>query len=295
MKPAAFEYLRPDTLKEALTLLDEYGFDAKVLAGGQSLIPMMNMRLARPPYLIDINKLKELDYIRLEQDQLVIGGLTRHFTVELSPVVKEHAPMLAEGMKLIGHAQIRSRGTIGGSIVHADPTAELPVMLTALEGRLTVESNEGERVLEPDEFFLTYLTTTIEPNEILTKISIPIIQPRSGQAIEEFTLRKGDFAIVLAAASVTLDEAGAIEKAILCVGGVDGIPIRLDEITDRLMGQVPDDQMIEEACAEIADWIEPEPDIHASAEYRKDLSVILSARAIKKAVKQATISASKGE
>ncbi|MEH7253601.1 xanthine dehydrogenase family protein subunit M [Neobacillus niacini] len=295
MKPAVFDYLRPSTLNEALTFLDEYGYDAKLLAGGQSLIPMMNMRLARPRFLIDMNRIDELNYIRIENERINIGGLTRHFSVEMSPIIEQFSPMLSEGMKLIGHSQIRSRGTIGGSIVHADPTAELPVMLTALEGTVTVVSSEGEREIEPDDLFLTYLTTTIEPNEILTKVSIPIIQARTGHSIEEFTLRKGDFAIVLAAASVTLDEEGAIEKVILCIGGVDGIPVRLDDVTDLMVGLVPNEEMIDEVCSGIADLLEPEPDIHASADYRKELSVVMSARVLKKAIVRAKISARIGE
>ncbi|MBM4764875.1 xanthine dehydrogenase family protein subunit M [Bacillus sp. B15-48] len=295
MKPAVFDYLKPKTLQEALALLDENSFDSKLLAGGQSLIPMMNMRLARPKILIDLNKIDELNYIRLENENIIIGGLTRHFSVEMSPVIQDACPMLAEGMKLIGHSQIRSRGTIGGSLVHADPTAELPVMLTTLEGMVTVVSSEGERYLASDELFITYMTTSMEENEILTKVSIPIIKPRTGHAIEEFTLRKGDFAIVLAAASVTLDEDGAVEKAILCIGGVDGVPVRLDEITDLIVGHIPNEGTIEEACSGIADLLEPEPDIHASAEYRKDLSVVLSSRVLKKAIERAKISASKEE
>lgn len=287
MKPAAFDYLKPRTLDEALSLLDEYGYDAKVLSGGQSLIPMMNMRLARPPYLIDISGLQEMSYIEIDEEEVRIGGITRHYMVEESEAIQKACPMLAEGIKLIGHSQIRSRGTIGGSIVHADPTAELPVMLTALDGKVTVVSSEGEREMTPEELFLTYMTTTMEPNEILTTVHFPVIAERTGHAIEEFTLRSGDFALILAAASVTLDEEGKIEQATLCVGGVDGVPVKLEDVTDELIGQYPTEDLIAESCAQIVDLVDPEKDIHASAEYRKDLCVALSRRVLKKAADRA--------
>ncbi|MFC7392842.1 FAD binding domain-containing protein [Scopulibacillus cellulosilyticus] len=288
MKPAVFDYYNPESLKESLVLLDKYGFDAKILSGGQSLVPMMNMRLARPEILIDINNIEELNYIRLKEDEMIIGGLTRHCQIENSEEVKNACPLLTEGIKLIGHSQIRSRGTIGGSIVHADPTAELPVILTTLNGTVTLASNEGERTLSTDEFFLTYLTTTIEPNEILVSVQIPLPKPRSGQAIEEFTLRSGDFAIVLASAAVTLDASGQVEEARLVLGGVDGIPVVLDEVTDQLIGKTADDDLIKDAANIIEDLIDPEPDIHATAEYRKDLSKTLSRRVLERAIRRAS-------
>ncbi|NGM82473.1 xanthine dehydrogenase family protein subunit M [Paenibacillus sp. 7124] len=287
MKPAAFDYYKPETLDEALSLLDEFGYDAKILAGGQSLIPMMNMRLARPPVLIDINGVPGMTGIEIGDSEIVIGGLTRHYMVEHSPEIQNSCPMLAEGIKLIGHSQIRSRGTIGGSIVHADPTAELPVMLTALGGKVTVVSSEDERELTPEELFLTYMTTTIEPNEIVKSVHFPVIAERTGHAIEEFTLRSGDFAIIIAAASVTLDEEGLIESAALCIGGVDGIPVKLEDVTDELIGEAPSEEIFAEKCAQIVDLVDPEKDIHASAEYRKDLCVALSRRVLKKAADRA--------
>ncbi|MDT3428410.1 carbon-monoxide dehydrogenase medium subunit/2-furoyl-CoA dehydrogenase FAD binding subunit [Paenibacillus forsythiae] len=289
MKPAAFDYYKPETLAEALSLLDEFGYDAKILAGGQSLIPMMNMRLARPPVLIDINGVPGMTGIEVGDSEIVIGGLTRHYMVEHSAEIERSCPMLAEGIKLIGHSQIRSRGTIGGSIVHADPTAELPVMLTALGGKVTVVSSGEERELTPEELFLTYMTTTIEPNEIVKSVHFPVIAERTGHAIEEFTLRSGDFAIIIAAASVTLDEEGLIESAALCIGGVDGVPVKLDEVTDELIGQAPSEELFAESCEPIVDMVEPEKDIHASVEYRKDLCVALSRRVLKKAADEAKL------
>src|SRR5699024_120397 len=178
MKPAIFDYYAPETLNESLNLLEEHGFDSKILSGGQSLIPMMNMRLARPGVIIDINQLHELDYIDITDDYIEVGGLTRQHSVENHEKINEICPFLIEGMKYVGHSQIRSRGTVGGSIVHADPTAEIPVMLTALGGTVMVQSNEGKREVEPDELFLTYMTTTIEPEEILVSAKFPIPKGR---------------------------------------------------------------------------------------------------------------------
>lgn len=288
MKPAVFDYYSPSTLEEALKLLDEYGFDAKITSGGQSLIPMMNMRLARPKILIDISRIAELNYIRFTDTEIQLGGLTRHYQVEQSKELEEICPLITEGMKLIGHAQIRSRGTIGGSVVHADPTAELPVMLSILGATITLASSEEYRTIPIDEFFLTYLTTTIEMNEILVSIQIPRTLANTGYAIDEFTLRKGDFAIVLAAASVTLDELGRVKSATLGLGGVDGVPVLLDEVTEGLVGNIPNSDLIQECCKKIGELVDPEPDIHASAEYRRDLCITYSRRVLELAASRAT-------
>lgn len=287
MKPAVFNYHAPAELEEALGLLDEFGYDAKILSGGQSLIPMMNMRLARPKVLIDINNITELNYIQVTDSVIQIGGMTRHYQVEESQEIEQVCPLLTEGMKLIGHSQIRSRGTIGGSVVHADPTAELPVMLATLGATVTLASSDGYRTVPTDEFFLTYLTTTIEMNEILVSVEIPVPLKSTGYAIDEFTLRKGDFAIVLAAASVTLDEQGKVEAASLCLGGVDGVPVLLEEVTNSLIGKFPNSDLIAECCDRIGDLVDPEPDIHASAEYRKDLCVTYAKRVLARAAKRA--------
>ncbi|WP_066383181.1 FAD binding domain-containing protein [Neobacillus mesonae] len=288
MKPAVFDYHAPTDLNEALDLLEDFGFDAKIMSGGQSLIPMMNMRLARPKVIIDISNISELNYIRVTDSSIQIGGMTRHYQVEESEEMKQICPLLPEGMKLIGHSQIRSRGTIGGSVAHADPTAELPVMLAALGATITLASPDGLRTVTTDEFFMTYLTTTIEMNEILVSVEIPLPSKRTGFAIDEFTLRKGDFGIVLAAASATLDDEGKIRAATLCLGGVDGVPVVLEEVTDGLIGKLPDDELIAECCHSIGELIDPEPDIHASAEYRKDLSITYAKRVLKLACKRAS-------
>lgn len=288
MKPAVFDYHAPTGLNEALDLLDEFGFDAKIMSGGQSLIPMMNMRLARPKVIIDISNITELNYIRVTDSVVQIGGMTRHYQVEESEEIKLVCPLLSEGMKLIGHSQIRSRGTIGGSVAHADPTAELPVMLATLGATITLASSDEGRTVTTDEFFITYMTTAMEMNEILVSVEIPLPPKRTGFAIDEFTLRKGDFGIILAAAMVTLDEEGRVEAATLCLGGVDGVPVILEEVTDGLISKIPDNELITECCNLIGDLIDPEPDVHASAEYRKDLCVTYAKRVLELACKRAS-------
>jgi CO/xanthine dehydrogenase FAD-binding subunit len=288
VKPAVFEYHTPTELDDALDLLEEFGFDAKIMSGGQSLIPMMNMRLARPKVIIDINEISELNYIRVTDSVVQIGGMTRHYQVEESEEIKQVCPLLTEGMKLIGHSQIRSRGTIGGSVAHADPTAELPVMLATLGATITLASTDGLRTVTTDEFFITYMTTTMEMNEILVSVEIPLPPKRTGFAIDEFTLRKGDFGIVLAAAMVTLDDQGKISAATLCLGGVDGVPLVLEEVTAGLIGKFPNDELFTECCNSIDELIDPEPDVHASAEYRKDLSITYAKRVLKLASRRAS-------
>src|SRR5699024_1986811 len=226
-------------------------------------------------------------YIDITDDYIEVGGLTRQHSVENHEKINEICPFLIEGMKYVGHSQIRSRGTVGGSIVHADPTAEIPVMLTALGGTVMVQSNEGKREVEPDELFLTYMTTTIEPEEILVSAKFPIPKGRSGQAIEEFTMRSGDFAIVLAACNVKLNDQNEISEATLVLGGVDGAPIVLDEVTDELMGLTPDMETIQKSTEQITELIDPEEDVHASDDYRKDLAVTLSNRVLMKAIERA--------
>ena len=177
MKPCAFEYFNPQSVEEAIELLDRHGDDAKIIAGGQSLVPMMNFRLARPEILIDINGIKELDYIKTDGDELVIGALTRERDIEQSPLVNQKWPLLSKAISFIGHSAIRNRGTIGGSLVHADPSAEIPTSLCALNGKVKVIGPSGEKSLAPEEFFLTYLTTSLEPSDLLVEVRIPTLPP----------------------------------------------------------------------------------------------------------------------
>src|SRR5204863_6480341 len=196
MKPAKFEYHAPSTLDEAIALLVRYGGDAKLLAGGQSLVPLLNFRLARPAALVDLNRIASLAYIREQDGQVRFGAMTRQRTIEFSPVVAQRLPLLKEATRWVGHLPIRTRGTIGGSIAHADPSAEYPAVLAALDGEVVARGAKGERVLKPRDFFQTYLTTNLAADEILTEVRLPATPAGAGYAFEVFARRHGDFAII---------------------------------------------------------------------------------------------------
>jgi CO/xanthine dehydrogenase FAD-binding subunit len=287
MKPPKFSYLRPNNLPEALDMLAEYGDDAKIMSGGQSLIPLLNMRLSTPGYIIDIGRVEELKGIREEEDVLVIGGMTRHVDVEKSALVQEKCPLLSEGIRWVGHNQIRSRGTIGGSIAHADPSAELPCMLTALRGEIVIVSSEEEMTISPEEFFLSYLLTTLEPNQLVKEIRFPKIKKGSGYAFEEVARRHGDFALVEVAAVIELDHNGTIVNAKIALGGANSVPFVPEATEEFLIGKLPDDSIIKEAATLQLDELDPEGDIHGSKEYRRYLSGVLLERALYKAIERA--------
>jgi CO/xanthine dehydrogenase FAD-binding subunit len=292
MKPAPFDYFSPGTLDEALTLLAEHGGDAKPLAGGQSLIPAMNFRLARPAALVDLNRIPELSYIRSERDGerggTVIGAMTRQRAVERSEVVARAAPLLAEAMPSIAHPQIRNRGTVGGSIAHADPSAELPAVMLALDARLRAKSLTGERSIPTGEFFKGMLETALEPGELLVEIALPPLPARSGTAFLEMARRHGDYALVGVAALVTLDERGRCRAArIACLSVGDG-PVLLVEAGKVLAGQSPSEELLRAAADAAASRdVDPPSDIHASAAYRRQLVAVLTRRALARAFERA--------
>jgi len=283
MKPSAFEYFTPSTVREAVELLRSHGDEAKILAGGQSLIPMMNFRVARPKVLIDINKIKELDYIREEKGELVIGGLTRERTLEVSPMVKKKCPILAEAISYIGHLPIRTRGTIGGSLVHADPSAEIPIIICGLGGKMKVVGPSGERTLAADEFFMTYLTSALEAAEILVEVRIPTLPVNAGWSFMEFSRRHGDFGIVAVASILYLENKGLCRQASIALGGVAPTPLRAGEAESLLAGRVITEELIKEAGVKAAQATDPESDYHASAEYRKDMARVFTQRSLKEA------------
>ncbi|MEH7013136.1 xanthine dehydrogenase family protein subunit M [Neobacillus niacini] len=287
MKPPKFSYLRPKNLSEALDMLAEYGDDAKIMSGGQSLIPLLNMRLSTPGYIIDIGRVEELKGIREEEDAIVIGGMTRHVDVEMSALVQEKCPLLTEGIRWVGHSQIRSRGTIGGSIAHADPSAELPCMLTALRGEIVIVSSEEEMTLSPEEFFLSYLLTSLEPNQLVKEIRFPKIKKGSGYAFEEVARRHGDFALVEVAAVIELDHNGTIADAKIALGGANSVPFIPEAAEEFLIGKLPDKSTVKEAATLQLDELDPEGDIHGSKEYRRYLSGVLLERALFKAIERA--------
>jgi carbon-monoxide dehydrogenase medium subunit/2-furoyl-CoA dehydrogenase FAD binding subunit len=283
MKPSSFEYLTPKTVKEAIGLLEQYGDEAKILAGGQSLVPMLNFRVARPKYLVDINGIRDLDYIRAEKEELAIGALTREWTVERSPLVREKCPILPQAISFIGHLPIRTRGTVGGSLVHADPSAELPIAACLLEAKMKVAGPGGERVLRAEDFFVTYLTSALEAAEILVEVRIPFFPAQTGWSFRELSRRHGDFAIVAAAALLTVGEKGVCEKAKITLGGVGPTPIRAKAAEDLLAGKAITEALMAEAGVKAAEAAEPEADYHASAEYRKDMARVYTVRSLKEA------------
>ena len=293
MKPPAFTYYAPTDLNETLHLLHELVHerqsDVKLLAGGQSLMPLLNMRLAHPDALIDLNPLEaELSYVCREGEALHIGALTRHYVLQNHPEIMLHCPVVAEAVKLIGHAAILTRGTIGGSLVHADPSAELPLVCTLLGGSFTLQNAERSRVVDVQAFFVSYLTTCVEPDEILTEVTLPIAPPRTGQAIEEFALRHGDFALAAATAQVTLNPTGTLAGLRLCIGGAGPTPVDCSHIFNSLTDHIPSLENIRDELRRIDDELDPFEDIHADAAYRKELAGTLAFRAIERALHRAT-------
>jgi carbon-monoxide dehydrogenase medium subunit len=286
MKPPRFEYLAPTSLDEALALLAEHGDEAKVLAGGQSLVPLLNFRLVRPAYLVDLNEIPGLAYIRQENGHVAIGALTRQRAVETSELVRERVPLLADAMPQIGHAQIRNRGTIGGSLAHADPAAELPAVVAALEGELVVKSARGERTMRPEEFFVSYLTSAVEPTELLVEVRLPVAPPRTGTAFLEVSRRHGDFALVGVAASVTMDERGVCTRCAIALTGVGPTPVVAREAARQLVGAEPTPEALEDIGRRASAGLHPDGDLHASSQYRQHVAGVLTRRALAQAIER---------
>jgi CO/xanthine dehydrogenase FAD-binding subunit len=285
VKPARFEYHAPPSLDEAIALLARYDGDAKLLAGGQSLVPLLNFRLARPAALVDLNRIPSLAYIREEDGLVRFGAMTRQRTIEFSPVVAQRVPLLHAATRWVGHLPIRSRGTIGGSIAHADPSAEYPAVLTALEGEVVVRGPKGERRLAPADLFETYLTTTLAADEVLTEVRLPVAPAGAGWAFEEFARRHGDFAIVGVAAMVVRD-GERCRTARLATAGAGPVPRRLRAAEEILERDGLGDAAIEAAARRASELVEPDGDIHASADYRRHLTGVFTARALKRAVER---------
>ena len=283
MKPARFTYHAPATLDETFRLLAEYGEEAKIIAGGQSLIPLMNLRLAQPEFLIDINGIPELTGIREQEGRLVLGALTTHSEVLESPDVSRCCPVLRRAASFIGHLAIRNRGTLGGSLCHADPAAEWSLMAFLLDAELTVRSVDGERTVHAADFIQSVYTTDLEFNEILTAVSFPCLGTKEGWSLHQISRRAGDFAIVAVAATVRLDSRGSIDRLRLAVGGMDSTPVRLSEIEQAAVGQPPDEDWIAAVSAAAAESGTPESDLHASAAYRRDVCSVLTRRALNQA------------
>jgi len=287
MKPAPFIYMAPATLEEAITLLVAHGETAKLLAGGQSLVPMMNFRLARPEQVIDLNRVQGLDYITERDGMLVVGAMTRQRSLERSELIRQHYPLLLEATELIGHAAIRNRGTVGGSLAHADPAAELPAVLLAYGGSVIVQGPQDTRQVAAEELFLTYFTTALAPDEILTEVRFPRWPQGTGWCFMEESRRHGDFAMVGVAALLTLDAERRCTRVAVALTGVGGVPYNIVEAPAILIGQVPDETRIAEVAQAAAAGVEPDGDLHASAEFRRHLSGVLTRRALHQAIARA--------
>jgi carbon-monoxide dehydrogenase medium subunit len=278
MKPAKFEYVSPATVGAAVAALVASNGEGKVLAGGQSLLPLLNFRMARPAVLVDLNAIKGLSYIEERGDCIAIGALTRHRELEQSPLIASRLPVMAAAMRHVAHLAIRNRGTIGGSLSHADPAAELPMLSTFYDARISVQGPAGRRTIAAEEFFVDALTNCLEPEEIVVEIEFPVL-PHDGWAFEEVARRFGDFALASIAVSVRRGRAG-LKDARIAVMGVADTPLRLREAEQELIAMELDDRTPDRFSDIVVSKVSPNNDLHASAEYRRHLLAQLSKRAL---------------
>jgi aerobic carbon-monoxide dehydrogenase medium subunit len=285
MYPAQFEYVAPSSLEEALSVLSESGGEAKILAGGHSLLPMMKLRLAQPAKLVDLSRIQGLNEIRLDASGISIGAMVTHAEVAESPEVARAFPVLAEAEHVVGDLQVRNRGTVGGSLAHADPAGDLPAAFLALEGEVTARGPGGERVIRSTEFFVDILTTALEENEILTQIRFLSLPPSTGSSYQKFDHPASHYALTGVAAVVTLGGGGIIERARIGVTGVGPTPYRAEGVEQALVGKGADG--VRQAAETAADGIDCNDDIHASAEYRAHLARVFTRRAVEAAMQRA--------
>jgi len=284
LKAAPFEYARAASLAEACALLATHGDSAKLLAGGQSLVPMMAMRLVRPAWLVDINEIAALKFVKLEKDAARIGACTRQCVVDRDDALYSRVPLLRRALAWVGHIQTRNRGTVGGSLAHADPSAELPLAAQVLGAKLVLRSSKGARTLEAEKFFAGPMATAARPDECLEEIHWPAWgEKRTGSAFTEIAIRHGDFAMVAAAAQLALDADGRCTRAAFGLGGVGAVPLAFPKIAARLAGTKLDDEAIGDAASEAAKATEPGSDLHATKEYRRHLARVLAGRALREA------------
>jgi aerobic carbon-monoxide dehydrogenase medium subunit len=286
MKLPPVEYEAPTTVAEAIDLLAEHLDEASVLAGGQSLIPLLALRLARPAVLIDINGIAELSGMSATDGQVAIGAMTRDYVAEKSKELADTVPLLAAALPLIGHEAIRSRGTIGGSLAHADPAAELPAVARALDAEFVVRGPSGERVIPAARWFEGYLTTSRRPDELLLEVRFPAAGPGTGVSFREVARRHGDFAMVGLAVSLVLS-GGVITDARLALAGVSYVPVRAAAAEDLLTGQRPSTELFDEAARRATDDIDPPGDLHGSSDYRKTVAAAVVRRGLRAAADNA--------
>lgn len=286
MKLPPVEYEAPTTVAEAIDLLAEYLDEASVLAGGQSLIPLLALRLARPAVLVDINGIDELSGVSATDGWVAIGAMTREYVAEKSEEVADTVPLLAAALPLIGHDAIRSRGTIGGSLAHADPAAELPAVARALDAEFVVRGQSGERVVPAAQWFEGFLTTSRRPDELLVEVRFPTAGRGTGISFQEVARRHGDFAIVGLAASLTLSD-GAISDARLALAGMSDVPVRAAAAEDLLVGERPSTELFDEAARRATDDVDPPADLHGSSDYRKTVAAAIVRRGLRAAADNA--------
>jgi aerobic carbon-monoxide dehydrogenase medium subunit len=288
MKPPKFRYFAPQSVGEALALLAEHADEARVLAGGQSLVPLMNMRLVHPGVLVDINGIGELAYINAWDSGVAIGALTRDATLTSDSMVAKRLPVLRDAAHHVGHPAIRNRSTVGGSIAHADPAAELPAVMVALNAEFVARSRSGSRTISAQDFFKGYLTTDLKEEEMLTELRIPGLPSRSGSAFVEFARREGDYALAGVAAVITLDSNGTIADARLGLCSVGPSPVRPQAAETLLRGQHPGNEAWAAAAAAVVSVLDnPLSDIHGSADYRRHLAGVLTKQALAIAAERA--------
>lgn len=279
MKPPAFEYVAAGSIEEAVSLLSQHEGDAKVIAGGQSLVPMLNFRLLAPAVLVDVNRIPGLEGVEDHEGGLRIGALTRHHTLETSELVKARFPVLHDAMQFVAHLAIRNRGTIGGSLSHADPAAELPTMAVLLDAEIEAQGPGGPRTIAARDFFESALATTLEEDEIVTEIRLPALPAQTGWAFEEFARRSGDFGIAGVGVTLSLAE-GTVADARIALLGVAQTPMRASAAEALLKDKGRDDELIAAAADAARDAAEPEDDLHGSADYRRHLVGVLTRRAL---------------
>jgi aerobic carbon-monoxide dehydrogenase medium subunit len=287
MIPPVFEYLRPSTIPEAIAFLQQYGDDAKILSGGQSLIPMMKLRLARPGYLIDINRIAGLSYIKEEDGHLKIGGLTREAQLEDSPIVHSKYPIIVDTERVIADPQVRNLATVAGNLAHGDPANDHPATMLALRAKIVATGPKGERIIPVEDFFVSLFATALQPDEIVTEIRIPMPPARSGGAYFKLERKVGDFATAAVAAQVTLDGGGVCQQVGIALTNVGPTPVKASKAEDFLRGKKLDDANIRQAAQIAAEQAQPSSDLRGPAEYKKGLVKELAFRALSRAVERA--------
>jgi carbon-monoxide dehydrogenase medium subunit len=287
MIPPPFEYARPATVRDAISLLQQHGEEAKILSGGQSLIPMMKLRLARPAWLIDVNSIPGLDYIREQDGHLAIGGLVREWQIETSDLIRKKYPILYDTASVIADPQVRSMATVAGNLAHGDPANDHPATMLSLEAEVVATSAGGARAIKAEDFFLSIFSTALEPAEILTEIRVPAPAPRSGGAYFKLERKVGDFATAAVAAQVTLNEHGAFAKVGIGLTNVGPVPIKAKQAEDFLRGKAPSAENIAHAAQLASEDAQPTSDLRGPAEYKKGLVKEFTKRALNRAIERA--------